>query len=99
MVNNVELKTEQLEYGATIIPPAKDNEGHEIMWNSHPTTMPAYDITIYGSVATGVELMSTNTDTLKCFSIDGKQFSTYQKGLNIVKSSNGQIKKVVTKCY
>ena len=97
MVNNVELKKEQLEYGATITPPATDNEGHEIMWNSHPTTMPAYDITIYGSVATGIESISADNESVAIFSIEGKQLSKYQKGLNIVKYPNGQIRKVVVK--
>ena len=97
MVNNVELKAEQLEYGATIIPPAKDNEGHEIMWNSHPTTMPAYDITIYGSVATGIVEVTIGNGSALIYSIDGKQLNAPQKGLNIVHMNDGSVKKVVVK--
>lgn len=97
MVNNVELKTEQLEYGATIIPPAKDNEGHEIMWNSHPTTMPAYDITIYGSVVTGIEEVTIDNGNALIFSIDGKQLNTPQKGVNILRMGDGKARKIVVK--
>ena len=97
MVNNVELKTEQLEYGATIIPPAKDNEGHEIMWNSHPTTMPAYDITIYGSVVTGIEEVTIDNGNALIFSIDGKQLNTPQKGVNILRTGDGKSRKIVVK--
>ena len=97
MVNNVELKTEQLEYGATIIPPAKDNEGHEIMWNSHPTTMPAYDITIYGSVVTGIEEVTIDNGNALIFSIDGKQLNKPQKGVNILRMGDGKARKIVVK--
>lgn len=59
--------------------------------------MPAYDITIYGSVAIGIEFISVDNGSAVIFSIEGKQLSKYQKGLNIVKYPNGQIRKAVVK--
>lgn len=97
IVNNVELMTEMLEYGATITPPATDNEGHEIIWNSHPTTMPAYDITIYGSVSTGISEVSSDNGSAQIFSIDGKRLDALQKGMIIVHASDGSVKKMMAK--
>ena len=50
IVDNEELETMNVEYGAAITVPAKDGEGNDITWYSHPTTMPAHDLVVYGKV-------------------------------------------------
>ena len=41
------------------------------------------------------EVSASNTNEAKYYSLDGKQFSQPQKGLNILKMSNGTTRKVV----
>ena len=49
-----------------------------------------------GEDETSVKSIDTsNTSASKYFSIDGKQFSQPQKGLNILKMSDGTTRKVV----
>ena len=50
IVDNEELEAKSVEYGATITVPAKDGEGNDITWYTHPTTMPAHDLVVYGMV-------------------------------------------------
>lgn len=50
VVNNKELSHQETEVGATITPPAKDNNGNTISWYTYPETMPAHDLVVYGMV-------------------------------------------------
>jgi hypothetical protein len=51
MVDNVEYKSYDIEYGATITPePAPTKEGYTFSgWSTIPETMPAHDVTISGT--------------------------------------------------
>ena len=98
MVDNALLTTEEVTYGSTITPPASPKEGYEITWNSHPTTMPAYDITIYGSyISTGINEIYAEESDKKIYTPDGKRIQSPKKGLNIIRMSDGTTKKVVVK--
>ncbi len=98
MVDNALLITEEVTYGSTITPPASPKEGYEITWNSHPTTMPAYDVTIYGSyISTGINGLYAEESDKKVYTPDGKRIQSPKKGLNIIHMSDGTIKKVVVK--
>ena len=98
MVDNALLTTEEVTYGSTITPPASPKEGYEITWNSHPTTMPAYDVTIYGSyISTGINGIYAEESDKKVYTPDGKRIQSPKKGLNIIRRSDGTIKKVVVK--
>ena len=98
MVDNALLTTEEVTYGSTITPPASPKEGYEITWNSHPTTMPAYDITIYGSyISTGINGLYAEKSDKKIYTPDGKRVQSPKKGLNIIRKSDGTVKKVVIK--
>ena len=61
IVDGVEYKSYDIEYGATITPevePAK--EGYTFSgWSTIPTTMPAYDVTITGSFTKGAYKFKT----------------------------------------
>jgi hypothetical protein len=62
--------------------------------------MPAYDIIIYGqyTVKTGIDqLVSDSADGAMIFTIDGKRIDKLQKGLNIIKTSDGEIRKKIVK--
>ena len=55
IVDGVEYKSYDIEYGATITPEAEPTkEGYTFSgWSTIPTTMPAYDVTITGSFTKG----------------------------------------------
>jgi len=98
MVDNALLTTEEISYGSTITPPASPKEGYDITWNSHPTTMPAYDITIYGSyIATGINGLYADELDKKVFTPDGKRIESPKKGLNIIRMNDGTVKKAIVK--
>ena len=93
--------TDMVEYGATIVPPTvAEREGYTFAWGYIPDTMPAYDISIYGqyTVKTGIDqLVSDSADGAMIFTIDGKRIDKLQKGLNIIRTSDGKISKKIVK--
>ena len=98
MVDGVLLMTEEVNYGSTITPPISPKEGYEITWNSYPTTMPAEDITISGSyIATGINGLYAEEPDKQVYTPDGKRIQSPKKGMNIIRKSDGTIKKVVVK--
>ena len=97
MVENTVIATQDVEYGATIVPPTTDSDGNAITWSSYPTTMPAYDITIYGSYATtGICVVSKDSKVCQYYTIDGHRIDTLRKGVNII-ITNGNVRKVMVK--
>ena len=97
MVDDEILTTEEVSYGSTIAPPKSQKDGYDITWGAHPTTMPAYNITIYGNYTTGINSFNVEEDDRQVFTPDGKRVETPKKGLNIIRMSDGTMKKVVVK--
>ena len=99
IIDNEVYMTEKVDYGSTITPPTPPSrEGYDFAWGDYPETMPAYDITIYGTYTTGVNAIGAGEKSnAKIFSINGKQLEKPQKGLNIIRMSDGTTKKVVVK--
>ena len=98
VIDNEVYTTQRVDYGSTIIPPtAPEREGYDFAWGDYPETMPAYDITIYGTYTTGIEAIMAGEANSQIFSLDGKPLNELQKGVNIVRMSNGQVRKVVVK--
>ena len=61
------------------------------MENSHETFYGEFD-----TQTTGIKEVNSNvTRTVQYYSIDGKRISTPQRGLNIIRTSDGKTKKVV----
>lgn len=92
--------TDYIEYGATIVPPSVgEKEGFTFSgWNDIPETMPAYDITIYGSFTSGIaEILMGAQRNARIYLPNGKRIDRLQKGLNIVILDDGTAKKIVVK--
>ena len=90
--------TDYVEYGAAIIPPNVDEkEGFTFSgWADVPETMPAHNITIYGSFTSGIaEIMIANQRNIRIYLPNGKRIDKLQKGLNIVILDDGTVKKVI----
>ncbi len=55
MIDNEVFMTDKINYGSIIIPPSPpDREGYVFVWGDYPDTMPAHDITIYGTYITSL---------------------------------------------
>ena len=101
MVDGEVYETMELEAGATIPPlPNPQMNGYTFDgWSEIPATMPAEDVTITGTftyVDAITDVKATEGD-YQIYTIDGKPVDTLQKGLNIVKMSDGTTKKVFVK--
>jgi len=88
---------ETLEYGAEIVPPVIPGLEEYTIWEDVPATMPAKDITIYGKAK---DIIDSLTPTLysgkgEVFDLKGRKLSAPQKGLNIIRMSDGTIRKVI----
>ena len=98
IVDDEVLTTAQVEYSTVITPPTSEREGFTISWNAHPTTMPAYDITIYGNyVNTGVMSIGYDDSIVGIYSIDGTPLSELKTGINLIRYKNGSVRKVVVR--
>ncbi|MBQ6204142.1 MAG: leucine-rich repeat protein [Prevotella sp.] len=98
MINGAVYMTEEVKYKSAITPPnAPAKEGYSFAWADVPETMPAHDITINGSYTTGIDGILWNEDEKQVFTPDGKRIETPQKGLNIIRMSDGTTKKVMVK--
>lgn len=92
--------TDYVEFGASIVPPAVDDkEGYKFDgWMNVPETMPAHDITIYGSFTSGIaEISFGHTNDAKIYTVNGKHISRLQRGVNIIRYSDGRVRKINVK--
>lgn len=101
MVDGMEYKTFDMEYGASITAEATPiKEGYTFSgWNDIPVTMPAKDVTITGNFIfiDVIEDVITDDDSYEIYTLDGKQVETLQKGVNIIRYSGGSTQKVFVK--
>lgn len=94
--------TVEVEYGKRIeLIDVPQKEGYIFMgWNNAPDTMPAYDIIIYGNYeidTTGILDAVVNDGEYSIYTTHGVRVNTLQKGVNIIRTTDGQTKKVYVK--
>ena len=102
IVDGIEYKSYDIEYGATITPEAEPTkEGYTFSgWSEIPATMPAHDVTVTGrfTLDTGIEeIMSNANGDVMIFIIDGKRVDNLKKGMNVIRMKDGTTRKVVVK--
>lgn len=102
IVDGEVYKTYEIQATEVITPePDPYREGYEFSgWSEIPYLMPAHDVTVTGTfaVVTAIDqIMSNRKDDAMIFTIDGKRLSKPQRGLNIVRMSDGTTRKVVVK--
>lgn len=100
-VDGETYKTYEVEYGADITAETEPTkEGYTFSgWSEIPATMPAKDVTITGSFTfvDAIKDVIADDSEYKIFTPDGKPVETLQKGVNIIRYSDGQTKKVLVK--
>ena len=104
--------TETLEYGAKIVPPVVPGLEDYSIWEDVPETVPAKDITIYGRAKEIIDSIDSIHNSqfiihneevydLSGRKIDSSFFTLHssfkRKGINIIRMSDGTIRKVLIK--
>lgn len=85
IIDNEVYTTQTVDYGSTIIPPTTpEREGYDFAWGDYPETMPAYDITIYGTYTTGIESIVADPQKARIYDLNGVRQSEPQKDINII---------------
>ena len=100
MYGNEVLKTDSVEYGAVIpLPESLESERYTLIgWQDVPATMPAHDLTIYASFTDGIEIIKyMKMRGAAVFDLNGRRLNAQKKGLNIIRMSDGTVRKVMLK--
>ena len=101
MVDGEEYQRVENAYGTKLVPinePKRD--GYTFSgWSEIPKTMPAHDVTITGSFTfvDGIAGVSMDGKTDGIYMLDGRKIEKLQKGVNIIRTSDGNVKKVFVK--
>ena len=94
-------KTYEVEYGTGIEAEAEpEKEGYTFSgWSEVPATMPAHDVTVTGSytLVDGIQDIMEDEQGAEIYTINGIQIKNLQKGLNIIRTNTGNVKKVFVK--
>ena len=93
-------KETMYEYGASITPePQPEGDYATFEWIGVPQTMPAHDVVVKASytVTDISEIPMSLQQDIRIYSPNGKMLDRPQKGLNIIKYSDGAKRKVVLK--
>ena len=101
MVDGETYKTYEVEYGTNITAEEEPTkEGYCFSgWSLIPTIMPANDVTVTGSFTfiDAIDDVIADDGTYQIFTLDGKPVETLQKGVNIIRYSDGTTKSVYVK--
>lgn len=101
IVDGETYKTYEVECGATLtIEPEPTKEGCTFSgWSELPATMPARNFSVIGAFTSvdAIEDVIAIDDECQIFTPDGKPVEALQKGVNIIRYSDGQTKKVFVK--
>ena len=99
VIDGVVYDKVQVAYGSKIVPPVvAEHEGYEFAWGDYPETMPDEDIIIEGFyVATAINGVKAEGTDADIYSINGCRTSKLQRGLNIIRQSDGKVRKVLVR--
>ena len=96
---DVQLSTAIVNYGEEIpLPESLDSDRYTLVeWLDVPATMPAHDITIQASFTDGVKTIQKGQEKDDYYQLNGVKLDKLQKGLNIIRSTDGITRKVLRK--
>jgi hypothetical protein len=101
MVDGADYKSYDVEYGTKITSEAApEKEGYSFSgWDNVPETMPAKDVIVIGSFKeiTGIISVINDSPGTLIYDMQGRRIDHLQKGLNIIRMSDGKTKKVMGK--
>ena len=93
------LTTAMVEYGAVIpLPESLDSDRYTLVeWLDVPASMPAHDIIIQASFTDGVKTIHEGQRQEDHYQLNGVRVNKLQKGVNIIRSADGTMRKVLVK--
>ena len=92
------LHTEKVNYGDPIpLPDIKDKFGCVYQWQNVPETMPAHDISLQAVETDGIFDVSNQKQKNEFYQLNGLRTEKLKKGINIIRMSDGTIKKLMVK--
>lgn len=98
-VDGADYKSSDVEYGASITPEASPTkEGYSFSgWSDIPNKMPAKNVIVTGSFKETNGIISVINDShgTHIYDMQGRKIDHLQKGLNIIRMSDGKTKKVI----
>ena len=99
MIGGEMFKTDSVQFGAQIVvPEATEMEGYTFDgWADVPKKMPAHDIIIYGTYTSGIMAVAINEKDVQIYDIKGRRIPKLQRGVNIIRTRDGRMKKVMVK--
>lgn len=104
MVDGKEYKSMDVELAEVITPEAEPTKEGFIFsgWSNLPTVMPAHDVIVIGSFkaeTNGITEVRQYMDFSEkiVYTVDGKKHQQKQRGMNIVRMSDGTVRKVFVK--
>ena len=92
------LTTATVDFGAPIpLPESLNSERYTLIeWLDVPETMPAHDLVIYASYTDGINVIANNVE-YKIYDMSGRRIPRMQRGINIIRYSNGTTRSVMVK--
>ena len=92
------LTTATVDFGAAIpLPESLNSERYTLIeWLDVPETMPAHDLVIYASYTDGINVIANNVE-YKIYDMSGRSIPRMQRGINIIRYSNGTTRSVMVK--
>ena len=99
MYGDYVLKTISVQYGAVIpLPTSLDSERYTLVeWLEVPATMPAHDVTINANYVDGIRGIAADNLRNQYIQLNGAYTTTPSKGIQIIRMSDGTVKKVMVK--
>ena len=98
-VDGADYKSYDVEYGASITPEAAPvKEGYSFSgWSDIPNKMPAKNVIVTGNFkeTTGIIPVINDSPGALIYDMQGRRIDHLQKGLNIIRMSDGKTKKVI----
>ena len=98
MYSDVVLKVDSVEYGSEIpLPDNLDSNRYLLIeWIDVPETMPARDIVIYANYTDRIDAIADDRDYMY-FDVNGYRIPRLHRGLNVIRMSDGTMRKVLVK--
>ena len=95
MIGDSVYMTYELEFGTVITPePYPEGDYIRFEWIGVPETMPDHDVTITADFETGIIDITTLQGIKAIYAPNGKRLIKLQKGLNIIRTSDGRVRKI-----
>ena len=98
MIDGKVYKEVEYEYGTAITPePQPEGDYQSFEWTDMPETMPAHDVVVQASYTSGIVDILKKEQDVRIYAPNGKPLKHLQKGVNIIRMSDGTVRNLLVK--